>query len=260
MHGIAGIAGIARPLCPHGTGQPHSRRQLSCGITGQASFPTHGVAQEWTPQGTSGDGISCGLMQTHPVGLGGEEPGRDAAGTPSRTAADTKRHCAPAWASGHETSRAFIGSGRNPSAALCSLPQSWDCCGAADLPSARRWGCRGVGWRWHCHGSWLGLAPPPKPSRGVRRCLGSRNTSAKGDPLMQPPTHKPDPDLEGLNLSLSSLRNRLQRAEIPVLSNRRDEASKQTRPQPLPSQVRSGAGITAAVLWKSCWDKSSAPA
>lgn len=61
----------------------------------------------------------------------------EAAGTPSRTAADTERHGAPARVSGHETSRAFIGSGCNPSAsppALHSLLQIWNRCGAADLP------------------------------------------------------------------------------------------------------------------------------
>lgn len=246
-------------------GQPHSRRQLSCGITSEESFPTRGVAREpgADPQGTSRDGISCGRMQTRPAGLGGEESGRDAAGTPTGPRQMPRGTGAPARASRHEASRAFIGSGRNPSAALRSLPQSRDRCGAADLPSARRWGCRGAGWRWQGHDLWLGLVPPPpEPSRGVRRCLGSHNTSAKGDPLMQPPTRKPDPDPEGLNLSLSSLRNRSQRAEMSVLSNRRDEASKQTWPQPLPrpGQVRSGDYASAAAPGKSCRDKSSAPA
>lgn len=43
---VHGIARFPEPPCPRGTGQPHGSWQLSCGITSQASFPSHGVTRE----------------------------------------------------------------------------------------------------------------------------------------------------------------------------------------------------------------------
>lgn len=97
-------------------------------------------------------------------------------------------------------------------------------------------------------GSRLGSVLLPKPSQGVRRCLGSCDTSAEGDPLMQPPSRKLDPDLEGLNLLLSSLRNHFQWAEIPVPSNRWYEASNKHSPNPSPARSGQEQG-----LWQQRW-------
>jgi len=88
------------------------------------------------------------------------------------------------------------------------------------------------------HGSWLGLALLPKPGWGVRRCLGSCDTSAKRDPRTQAPSRKPDPDLEGLNLSLSSLRNH--RITRPKQSPVRGIKPNAAPAPPQPGQVRSG--------------------
>lgn len=234
-----------------GQGSPTAAGSSAAASLAKHPSPVTGWSGSRSPRGQAGmksvmDRCKCRLR-------GSEVRGgrREAAGTPSRTAAGTKRHGAPAQLSRHETPRAFIRSGCNPSAslpALHSLLQIWNCCGAADLspPLGRGWGRRGTGWQGH--GSWLGLALLPKPSRGVRRCLGSCDTSAKGDPLIQPPSCKPDPDLEGLNLSLSSLRNHFQRVEIPVLSNRWYEASNKHGPNPSPARSGQEQG-----LWQRRW-------
>lgn len=172
-----GLPGSPSHRAHRGQGSP-----TAAGSSPAASPAEHRSAgwpgsRERSPQGTSGDEISHGQMQMQLRGSEARGGQGEAAGTPSRTAADTERHGAPARVSGHETSRAFIGSGCNPSAsppALHSFLQIWNRCGAADLPppSARGWCGRATarGQARHCGRNPGGGTEVP----GQPRCLCQR--------------------------------------------------------------------------------------
>lgn len=140
---------------------------------------------------------------------------------------------APAWASGHETSRTFIS---NPSA---SRTHTTVC--PTNLESL--WLCR----------------PPPSlsPGWGHSRDWGHHSgpslvlwadrgdTSPPGHPLCQtdartwPQNRMPAPSPKDLTPSPNPSPNHFQCAEIPVSSDRRHEAAKQTGAEPLLGQLRS---------------------
>lgn len=240
-----GLPGSPSHRAHTGQGSPMAAGSSPAASPAKHPSPAAGWPGSWerTPPGTSGDEISHGQMQMHAAGLRGE--GR-AGGGCGHTEPDRSRHREARGTSMGERTRdtksvyrirmqSFSLSPRTP-----QLPTNLELLG----------GCRpspslGLGLAWQGHGSWPGSALWPKPRRGVRRCLGSCDASAKGDPLMQPPSHKLDPALEGLNLSLSSLRNHFQvgRNTCPKQSPVRGI---RTNPATTPLQPGSGAGITAA--------------